>query len=68
MHSGADREPTRSSDRRRDKGSCAHHSNGAQHEIVKQVVNAIQSAVNPVCKFTQTKNPSSDVGEKEIDR
>ena len=35
--------------------------------IVEQVVNAVQSAVNPVCKFTQTKNPSSDVGEKEIE-
>ena len=35
--------------------------------IVEQVVNAVQSAVNPVCKFTQTKNPSSDIGEREID-
>ena len=34
--------------------------------IIEQVVNAVQSAVNPVCKFTQTQNPSSDVGEKEI--
>ena len=32
--------------------------------IVEQVVNAVQSAVNPVCKFTQTTNPSSDVGRE----
>ena len=32
--------------------------------IVEQVVNAVQSAVNPVGWFTQAKNPSSDVGDR----